>query len=244
MDTLHEIRFPGETSPYRAARDALLKAEIELRKQIEAVAEFRRKLPLGGAIKEDYLFQRSAPLPDPASSPASDSASAAQPVEVRFSELFATDKPTLIIYSFMFEPADETPCTSCNSILDGLNGTAPHLMQQTNFAVVAKSPAEKLHRWAKQRHWHNLPLYSSSENHYNADYHAETPEGIQIPAINVFRKTDEGIFHFYNAELLYAPMEAGQDPRHADFFWPLWPLLDLTPEGRDAHWGPKHNYSA
>ena len=34
--TLHPVRFPGESDEYRRARDELLGAEIELRRQIEA----------------------------------------------------------------------------------------------------------------------------------------------------------------------------------------------------------------
>jgi predicted dithiol-disulfide oxidoreductase (DUF899 family) len=49
-DQLHEVRFPGESDEYRAARDALLRAEIELREPTEAVAAQRRRLPLGGEV--------------------------------------------------------------------------------------------------------------------------------------------------------------------------------------------------
>ena len=44
----HQVRFPGESPSYRAARDKLLEAEIELRRATEAVAAQRRKLPLAG----------------------------------------------------------------------------------------------------------------------------------------------------------------------------------------------------
>ena len=55
-DRLHEVRFPGESDAYRAARDELLRAEIELRRRTEAVAEQRRRLPLGGEVRTDYSF--------------------------------------------------------------------------------------------------------------------------------------------------------------------------------------------
>ena len=29
-------------------------------------------------------------------------------------------------------------------------------------------------------------------------------------------------------------------PRHADLTWPLWNLLDLTPEGRGTDWHPDY----
>jgi predicted dithiol-disulfide oxidoreductase (DUF899 family) len=53
----HAVRFPGETDNYRQARDELLEAEAALRRQIEAVGEQRRRLPLGGALPTDYPFQ-------------------------------------------------------------------------------------------------------------------------------------------------------------------------------------------
>jgi hypothetical protein len=54
---LHTSRFPGESDAYRAARDGLLRDEIELRRHIEQVAARRRGLPLGGPVPEDYLFE-------------------------------------------------------------------------------------------------------------------------------------------------------------------------------------------
>ena len=50
------LSFPQESAEYRKARNELLAAEIELRRQIEAVAAARRKLPLGGQLAQDYVF--------------------------------------------------------------------------------------------------------------------------------------------------------------------------------------------
>ena len=47
---LHHVHFPGESAEYRAARNALLAEEMELRRQIERVAAQRRALPAGGVI--------------------------------------------------------------------------------------------------------------------------------------------------------------------------------------------------
>src|SRR5262249_6887371 len=55
--SLHTTRFPGENARYRSARDTLLRSEMKLRRQIEAVAAERRTLPLGGEVAEDYTFQ-------------------------------------------------------------------------------------------------------------------------------------------------------------------------------------------
>jgi predicted dithiol-disulfide oxidoreductase (DUF899 family) len=42
MDVTHGLQFPNETPEYRAARDALLREEIELRRHAERVAAQRR----------------------------------------------------------------------------------------------------------------------------------------------------------------------------------------------------------
>ena len=91
------IAFPGESPEYRVARDRLLEREIELRRAMEAVAAARRELPPGGVVPRDYVFHGRG----------ADGA----PVEVRLSELFAPDKDSLLIYSFMFprDPQDQTP---------------------------------------------------------------------------------------------------------------------------------------
>ena len=54
---MSELRYPNESKAYRDARDALLKDERELADKVKAVAEKRRKLPPGGELKEDYVFQ-------------------------------------------------------------------------------------------------------------------------------------------------------------------------------------------
>src|SRR5215208_6865671 len=54
------LTFPGESAEYRAARDRLLEREIELRREMEAVAAARRELPPGGVVPEDYVFQGKA----------------------------------------------------------------------------------------------------------------------------------------------------------------------------------------
>ncbi|MFL5883832.1 MAG: DUF899 family protein, partial [Thermoleophilaceae bacterium] len=56
-EALHDVRFPGEPDDYRAERDELLRAEVDLRRQTEAVAAQRRALPLGGQAPEDYEFE-------------------------------------------------------------------------------------------------------------------------------------------------------------------------------------------
>lgn len=225
---LHAVRFPGESVAYRVARDRLLHAEIELRQQVEAVAALRRALPLCGDIPVDYFFDDEGDTP----------VDADVERQVRFSDLFEAGKHSVAIYSFMFGPAMAEPCPSCSSILDALDGEMPHLRQRINVAVVAKSPIQRIRHFARERGWRYLHLLSSAHNTYNADYHGESADGRQLPALNVFTRRDGRIRHTWCSELMFVPPEPGQDPRHVDSIWPLWNLLDCMPEGRGADWRP------
>lgn len=242
------MTFPGESAEYRAARDRLLLQEVSLRRATEAVAAARRKLPPGGPVPEDYVFQGAG----------ADGA----PADVRLSELFAPGKDSLVIYGFMFprHPGDdrpgpktgrtaqlkreEGPCPSCTAILDQLDGTVEHVTQRVNFAVVAKAPLPRLLAFAEERGWRRLRLLSAAGNTYRRDYLAETAEGVSMPMLNVFRRDGEEIRHFWGSELLYAPTDdPGQGPRHVGTIEPLWNLFDLTPEGRPSDWDEQLSYS-
>ena len=218
------VHFPNETSEYRAARNQLLDAEIALRRQTENVARLRRELPLGGRVREDYDFETL------------------DGERRRLSELFEPGKNTLVVYSYMFGPAMKSPCPMCTSILDGLEGEAPHITQRVNLVAVAKSPPARIAEVARSRGWRNLRLLSSAGNGYNTDYQAENEKGDQLPMLNVFIRRDDGIYHTYGTELLFAPPDPGQDGRHADSIWPLWNVLDYTPDGRGTTWNPKLRY--
>lgn len=228
MKTYHDKKFPGESNAYREARNELLEAEINLRRQTEEVAELRRKLPHSARLKEDYVFEEKD--------------KSGNIKQTKLSELFKDGKDSLIIYSYMFGPKNEKPCNMCTSILDGLNGMVFHAEQRVNIAVVAKTTIEKLTNFTQNRGWNNLHLLSSSENNYNADYFGEDGKGNQWPMLNVFHKNDTGIFHVYGTELLFAPEEKGQNGRHVDSIWPLWNLFDFTPGGRGTNWYPKLAY--
>ena len=182
--SLHEVRFPGESDQYRRARDELLQSEIDLRRQIEAVAAQRRKLPL------------------------------------------------------------EEGCPSCTSIIGAIDGEVPDITHRINFAVIAKVPIERFRAHAKSRGWRHARLLSSASNTYNRDYRAETPDGSQHPMATVFARRDGKIHHFWSSELYLVTPDPGQDMRHVDFMWPLWLMLDRTPEGRGTDWRPELDYGA
>jgi predicted dithiol-disulfide oxidoreductase (DUF899 family) len=216
--------FPGESSRYRTARNRLLAAETELRRNVERVARMRRKLPLGGPLKEDYVFDAGAGR------------------QVKLSELFRNEKSTLLIYSYMFGPKMAQPCPMCTSFLDSIEGAVDHFTRLANLAVVVKSPIARVKKIAKQRGWRRLPLLSSANNSYNIDYHGENAAGGQLPMMNVFVRRNGKIHHSYATELQFMPPDKGQNQRHIDMMWPLWNMLDLTPEGRGDFF-PSLDYS-
>ena len=138
----------------------------------------------------------------------------------------------------MHSPDMSLPCRMCTSLLDGLDGAAPDLMQRAGFAVVAKSPIDRLRSYARDRGWTNLRLVSSAGTSYNRDYHGEN-ESEQLSRMNVFIRRDGVIRHSYATE--QTPPAPGWDDRHVDLIWPLWNLLDLTPEGRGGDWRPAYS---
>ena len=178
---------------------------------------------MGGAVKEDYVFRNLSGG------------------ETKLSELFGGNSANLLIYSFMYKSGGNA-CPACTSLLDSLNGAAPHIKQNLNFAVIAKASVDELSTWAGARNWSNLTILSSGRTTYNLDYKSEDDEESQLPMMNVFRKSDDGIFHTWASEMFYAPNDDGQHPRHADQIWPLWSVYDLTPDGRPSDWFPSTSY--
>lgn len=227
---MHDRRFPGESDAYRAARDELLKAEIALKDQREAVAALRRRLPLGAAIPTDYVFQEGS----------RDFRDTETVRGVRMSELLEGPRTTLVVIHYMFNPAREVPCPMCTMWADTYNAAAPHVLQRVNFVLVAKADIKRLRAWAAARKWDNLRLLSSLGTTFNRDYHAEEEDGGQNAGVSVFVKRNGAVHHSYSVEADAAHHGPG-DPRHIDLLSPVWNLFDLTPEGR-GDWYPSFSY--
>jgi|SRR5271168_3297727 len=241
------IGFPNESAEHRAAREELLQEEIALRRAMEAVAAARRKLPPGGLIREDYVFDGIG----------ADGAV----IQVKLSELFAPGKDSLVIYNFMFPrmPQDkrpgpteglfkvlkleDAPCPSCSAFLDSLDGTAKHLEAGgLNYAVIAKAPIERIAAFAKDRGWRNLRLLSAARNSFKHDYLCETADGEQLPMTTVFHRDGGEIRHFWSSEMIFAGGDPGQDPRHNGTLEQIWNIFDLTPDGRPTSWHEQLSY--
>lgn len=240
------IAFPNESKAYREARDRLLEKEISLRREMEAVAAARRDLPAGGKIPQDYTFQERG--------------TDGVPAEVRLSELFASGKNSLAIYTFMFPrypddkrpgpmsnelknlPLDKAPCPSCTTLLDQLDPAIRHAGQRLNFVVAAEAPVDQLTAFANERGWRYLRLLSTAGNSYKKDYNADY-EGHAMPMLNVFHRDGETIRHFWGSELFWGVRDPGQDPRHLGTIEPLWNLFDFTRDGRPNNWEEQLRYT-
>ena len=203
------LRYPNESRAYRDARDALLEDEQELIDKVKSVAEKRRTLPLGGRLKEDYVFQWAI--------------DGKVGERVKFSELFG-DKNTLLLYSFMYGPNWDHPCPSCTSLVDGFDRTSYQVTRDAAFVAIAKAPADRINAWARKRGWSQMALISGSDSPFQADYKCQgDSDDLQLPVMHVFVRRNGEIFHFWSTELM---------GNHVDTVWPYWNLMDFTPEGR------------
>ncbi len=162
----------GEPTPAKTKRKTAKRAARRR-------AALRCKLPLGGAIAEDY------------SSDEMDAQGTTR--KVRLSALFAPGKDTLVVYNFMYGPSMKEACPSCTSILNGVDGSAQHVTLRVNLAMVAKSPRQRIVDFARERGWRHLRLISSAGNSYNRTYFGE--QGDQMPMLNVFVRKNGKIHH-------------------------------------------------
>lgn len=216
---MSELRYPNESRAYRDAREALLKDEQELVDKTKAVAAKRRTLPLGGQLKEDYVFEWAV------------DGKVGQ--RVKFSELFG-DKNTLLIYSFMFGPSWDNPCPSCTSLVDGFDRTWYQVTRDAAFVAIAKAQADRINAWARKRGWSQIDLVSGFRSPYQADYKCQgDSDDMQLPVMHVFTKRDGKIVHFWGTEGMM---------NHVDTVWAYWNLMDFTPEGRPDRPTPPQNY--
>jgi predicted dithiol-disulfide oxidoreductase (DUF899 family) len=220
LAALNQAHLPGESTAYRAARNALLIEEIELRRHLERVAAQRRALPPGGSLPQDFtLVAASGP--------------------VRLSQLFG-QRDTLMIYSMMYGPQRAAPCPSCTSMLSAWNGIAVNLRERVSLAVTARSPIERLLEYRTQRSFVNLDFHADTSGDYTRSYVSETDA--DIPGFSVFVRRDGIVRHFYSGEMSGEMSDPGQDPRGAPDLDPLWTMLDWSPEGRGIDWYPKLEY--
>ncbi|MGA8097845.1 MAG: DUF899 family protein [Candidatus Cybelea sp.] len=209
------LLMPGTDDAYRRSRERLREAEIDLRDRIEAVAAMRRSLPPGPVVP-DYTFVENGN-------------------RVHLSELFAVDKPYLILYHLMYWAKDGQFCPMCSLWIDGFNGIVPHVTERANFVIASRAPFDTLKAWGDRRQWSRLRLLSDDGSPFARDTDAEDAEGNPDSTVVVFAKDGECLRHVYTAHPMLADRERG-----IDLLCPVWHLFDLMPSGR-ADWYPSND---
>jgi len=213
-----------------AARTQLLAREKELTRLRDELNTARRNLPMV-EITKDYRFQGPAG-------------------EVGLRDLFE-DRPQLIIYHFMFDPAWDAGCPSCTAGTDEIApGFLEHLHQRgTTYAMVSRAPLAKLERWKAEHGW-TVPWYSSGDSDFNDDFGVTvdparrtrrrsgscrcptrargeefTGGPSEMPGRSCFLQADGRVFHTYSQ---YA---RGLESTGGSYYF-----LDLTALGRQEDW--------
>ncbi len=218
--TFPQTNLSNESTEYIVKREELRIAEIELMQQRERVAELRRRLP-EGAIVDDYVFEEG-----PANLGAGDTPTRT----VRLSDLFTGPGRSLVLYHFMYGKKQTKPCPMCTMVIDSWNGVAHHLAQNVDIAIVAAADPAALRAHARQRGWDKLRLLSCGANTFKYDLRSEDREGNQDSTVSVFTRDGEGTLrHFYTA---HPSMSKDIHERGLDLLFPVYNILDLTPQGR------------
>ena len=139
----------GTRKQWLSARLKLLKAEKELTRQSDKVAQRRQKLPWV-RIDKEYRFETekgSASLAD----------------------LFR-GRSQLLVYHFMFGPNYTAGCPACSSIADSFNGIAVHLANHdVTLSAVSRAPFKKLQAYKRRMGW-TFPWASSLGSDFNSDF--------------------------------------------------------------------------
>jgi predicted dithiol-disulfide oxidoreductase (DUF899 family) len=220
-DKMRHTRLANESEDYLSRREELRQLEIESMQLRERVANARRQLPEGPAIK-DYVF-----LEGPVDLNAGDTPTRT----VHLSELLTGPGRSLVIYHFMYGKRQTRPCPMCTLWIDGYNGVAHHIAQNVDFAIVAAADPPVLRAHARRQGWQNLRLLSTGEGStFKYDLASEDREGNQDSTISVFTRDADGTLrHFYSA---HPRMDSNIMERGIDLLTPVYNMLDLTPQGR------------
>ena len=219
---LRQTNLTNESEEYLLKREELRRAEIDLRKERERVAELRRQLPQGPAV-EDYVFEEVSAKLDAGDTPVR---------KTRLSELFTNPNRSVVIYHLMFGKKQTKPCPMCTAWIDGFNGVAHHLAQNLDLAIVSATDLPSLRNHARERGWNRLRLLSGGSSTFKYDLGSEDKEGNQDSAISVFTRDSDGTMrHSYTGHPWLA---TDITERGIDELTPIWNVMDLTRQGRGA----------
>jgi predicted dithiol-disulfide oxidoreductase (DUF899 family) len=246
----------GTRNEWLAARLELLKAEKDLTRRSDELAQRRQELPWV-RIDKDYRFETGEG-------------------NASLADLFR-GRSQLLVYHFMFGPDYTAGCPSCSSIADGFNGIAVHLANHDAMLwAVSRAPLAKLQAYKQRMGW-TFPWASSFGSDFNFDFSTsftreQQGEGIEYnfhrqpqlpwragqegggegaesqfaamcgtdaatygrerPGMSAFVLEDGEVYHTYST---YA--------RGVDGIWGMYQWLDRAPKGRNETgvWWRRHD---
>jgi predicted dithiol-disulfide oxidoreductase (DUF899 family) len=148
----------GTREQWLAARLELLKAEKELTRRSDALAEQRQTLPWV-RIDKEYRFETESGT-------------------ATLKDLFR-GRSQLLVYHFMFGPDYKAGCPSCSMIADGFEGFAVHLANHdVALSAVSRAPLAKLQAYKRRMGW-TFPWASSHGSDFNHDFNISFTEAEQ-----------------------------------------------------------------
>ena len=221
----HEVVASAE---WVEARKRLLAQEKELTRIRDEVSRARRALPWE-AVEKEYAFDGPGG-------------------KETLADLF-DGRGQLVVYHFMFDPADDEGCRSCSFWADNFDPITVHLRaRDITMVAVSRAPLDKLAAYRARMGW-TFKWVSSGGNDFNYDYHVSfTPETLdagaavynyaklnmksaEMPGVSVFYRDQAGnVYHTYST---YA--------RGIDAVNAAYQYLDLVPKGRDEDELPSPN---
>ena len=213
------------------ARRELLVKEKELTRARDELNADRRRLPMV-RIDKEYTF-----------------ASVHGPVTL--AGLF-DGRRQLIVQHVMFDPAWEDACSSCSAGIDEIpDALLAHLrVRDTGFALVSRTPLEKIEKYRARRGW-SIPWYSSYGSDFNYDFHVSLDPAVapveynyrdaaelartgaewmlegptEMPGYSCFLRDGDAVFHTYSSFARGAEQLGGS-----------YAFLDMTALGRQEDW--------
>src|SRR5690348_1599627 len=236
----------GTREEWLKKRLDLLKAEKDLTRRSDALAEQRQELPWVPVAKQYKLETEGG--------------------SATLADLFQ-GRSQLLVYHFMFGPDYKAGCPSCSMIADGFNGFQTHLAHHDVMLwAVSRAPLAKLQAYKKRMGW-GFPWASSAASDFNSDFSValsaeEQQEGGReynyrpmpgvkpaieggpvskfasmcgtdsltyrrdLPGMSAFALQDGAVFHTYST---YA--------RGLDGLWGAHQWLDRAPHGRNEESG-------
>ncbi|MCW2863030.1 MAG: hypothetical protein JWP48_4738, partial [Actinoallomurus sp.] len=144
---------------WQAARDALLVKEKEHTHALDALAAERRRLPMV-RLKKDYRF------------------TAPDGTAVGLAELFQ-GRRQLVVYHFMLEPGQDSPCGGCASFTDNVADQSHLNARNTTLILMARAPQEEIDVIRRRMGW-TVPWFSSHGSDFNDDLGLDGGFGLSV----------------------------------------------------------------